>query len=149
MDVLPDEMIFDLPSDFRYLGAVDAALQDLAREFSFSEDALNDVSTALVEACSNAIEHGNKFSKERRVRVAIRFSGNRFSARVTDEGDGFDFESGLDDDSPPDPLSERGRGLMIMKAFTDELTYRREAVGLSLELVKICDIEEGEAGVAD
>ena len=73
-----DQMILNIPSDFKFLGAVDAASQDLAREFAFSQDAINDVSTALIEACSNAIEHGNKFASEKRVRVTLRFNGTPF-----------------------------------------------------------------------
>ena len=48
------EMILSIPSDFKFLGAVDAAVQDLAREFAFSENSINDVGTALIEACSNS-----------------------------------------------------------------------------------------------
>lgn len=131
-----EQMILNIPSDLKYLGAVDAAIQDLAREFSFSPDAVNDVSTALIEACSNAIEHGNRFAPDKRVTVTLRLNGKSFMATVKDEGPGFDFGDALDDDSPPDPMSERGRGLMIMKAFTDELHFRYADGGLVVELVK-------------
>ena len=53
-----DQIEFILPSDFKFLGAVDAAVQDLAREMSCEQRWINDFSTALVEACSNAIENG-------------------------------------------------------------------------------------------
>lgn len=131
-----EQMILNIPSDLKYLGAVDAAIQDLAREFSFSQDAINDVSTALIEACSNAIEHGNRFSPEKRVVVTLRFNGQSFNAVVKDEGPGFDFQSALDENSPPDPMSERGRGLMIMRAFTDSLNFRYADGGLYVELAK-------------
>jgi len=131
-----DQMILNIPSDFKFLGAVDAAIQDLAREFAFSQDAINDVSTALVEACSNAIEHGNKFSPDKRVQVTLKFNGTAFTASVLDQGSGFDFDSLLDDDSPPDMMSERGRGLIIMKAFTDDLRFSY-ADGLLVELTKV------------
>jgi serine/threonine-protein kinase RsbW len=131
-----EQMILNIPSDLKYLGAVDAAIQDLAREFSFSSDAINDVSTALIEACSNAIEHGNRFDPAKRVIVTLRFNGDSFTASVKDEGAGFDYKAALDDDLAPDPMSERGRGLMIMKAFTDRLTFRYADGGLYVELAK-------------
>jgi len=134
---LADEMRLNIPSDFKFLGAVDAAIQDLAREFSFTQDAINDVSTALIEACSNAIEHGNKFAKDKRVTVVLSFNGDGFMARVYDQGVGFDFEGALDDATPPDPTSERGRGLIIMTAFTDELKFSfKKDEGLCVELKK-------------
>jgi len=141
-----DEMIFNIPSDFKFLGAVDAAVQDLAREFAFSQDAINDVSTALIEACSNAIEHGNKFDPDKRVEIALKFDGNAFISRVTDQGGGFDFESSLDSDAPVDPLSVRGRGLIIMKAFSDDLKFSYDG-GLRVELVKTR--EESEEASAE
>jgi serine/threonine-protein kinase RsbW len=131
-----EQMILNIPSDLKYLGAVDAAIQDLAREFSFSSEAINDVSTALIEACSNAIEHGNRFASDKRVVVTLQFNCDTFSASVKDEGPGFDFDSALEGDNAPDPMSERGRGLMIMRAFTDNLKFRYADGGLYVELVK-------------
>jgi serine/threonine-protein kinase RsbW len=133
----PQDMVMSIPSDFKYLGAVDAAIQDLAREFAFSENSINDMSTALIEACSNAIEHGNKFSKGKRVRVVLGFNGSSVTARVYDEGNGFDFDEILSRAVPPDPMSERGRGLVIMRAFTDDLrfTYSKRE-GLCVEMTK-------------
>lgn len=133
----PQEMVMSFPSDFKYLGAVDAAIQDLAREFAISENSINDISTALIEACSNAIEHGNKFGKNKRVKVVLGFNGASVTARVYDQGPGFDYEEFLSRAAPPDPMSERGRGLIIMQAFTDDLSFsynKRE--GLCVELTK-------------
>lgn len=133
-----EHMILNIPSDLKYLGAVDAAIQDLAREFSFSPDAINDVSTALVEACSNAIEHGNKFSPDKRVTVSLRFHEGRLTAAVKDEGRGFDFEKAMSEEPDPDPTSERGRGILIMRAFTDGLNFSYDG-GLICELTKLRD----------
>jgi len=129
-------MVMNIPSDFKYLGAVDAAIQDLAREFAISENSINDMSTALIEACSNAIEHGNKFGKNKRVKVVMGFNGASVIARVYDEGDGFNYEE-LMDRAAPDPMSERGRGLVIMRAFTDDLKFSySKKEGLCVELIK-------------
>ncbi len=138
-----NKMVLEFPSDMKYLGAVDAAIQDLAREFSFSEGSINDVSTALIEACSNAIEHGNKFAEDKRVKVVLSFNGNGFRAQIHDQGDGFDFDSALGDTAAPDPFSERGRGILIMRAFTDGLSYSfSKGSGLCLELHKSSDGDE-------
>ena len=135
-------MLMSIPSDFKYLGAVDAAIQDLAREFAISENSINDISTALIEACSNAIEHGNKFGKDKRVKVVMGFNGASMTARVYDEGDGFDYDELLNR-AAPDPMSERGRGLVIMRAFTDDLKFSyNKKQGLCVELTKISSESE-------
>lgn len=131
-----EQMILNIPSDLKYLGAVDAAIQDLAREFLFTSDDINDVSTALIEACSNAIEHGNRFAPDKRVVVTLVFNGMTFTARVKDQGVGFDFEKALREGAPADPMSERGRGIMIMRAFTDAITFNYADGGLQVELTK-------------
>jgi serine/threonine-protein kinase RsbW len=132
-----EQMTLTFPSDLKYLGAVDAALQDLARELLFSQDAINDLGTALIEACSNAIEHGNRFSPDKQVSVTLRFNGRTFTAIVKDEGMGFDFEKALREEPEPNPMSERGRGILIMRAFTDDLKFRYEGGGMNVELTKL------------
>ncbi|MEJ2722195.1 MAG: ATP-binding protein [bacterium] len=141
-----DVMELIIPSDFKYLGAVDAAIQDLAREFSCAQSWIDDFSTALVEACTNAIEHGNKFTKQKRVRITIELNESKIISRVRDQGKGFAFEDYLSDDPPPqpDPLSERGRGIMIMRAFTDGMNYSYDPKnGLCVELTKGCERTTG------
>jgi serine/threonine-protein kinase RsbW len=131
------EMI--IPSDFKFLGAVDAAVQDLAREFACAQRWIDDFSTALVEACTNAIEHGNKYATEKKVRIIVELDDRKIVSRVHDEGEGFDFDKFVSEAPPPDPFSERGRGIMIMKAFTDELNYAfDDKYGLCVELTKTC-----------
>jgi serine/threonine-protein kinase RsbW len=135
-----DQIEFILPSDFKFLGAVDAAVQDLAREMSCEQRWINDFSTALVEACSNAIEHGNKYSKQKIVRIVVSLNGRQIVAQICDQGAGFDYSRYLSRATPPDPFSERGRGILIMQAFTDELRYKSNSDGgTCLELVKVCD----------
>lgn len=141
-----DVMELIIPSDFKYLGAVDAAIQDLAREFSCAQNWIDDFSTALVEACTNAIEHGNKFTKKKRVRITIELNESKIISRVRDQGNGFAFEDYLSDDPPPqpDPLSERGRGIMIMRAFTDDMNFSYDPnYGLCVELTKACERTAG------
>jgi serine/threonine-protein kinase RsbW len=122
---------------------VDAAVQDLARELSCAQRWINDFSAALIEACSNAIEHGNNLSKDKTVRVVISLNGRKIVARVHDQGGGFDHATYLSDTTPPDPLSERGCGILIMRAFTDQVSYSSSpSGGLCLELVKGCDSDD-------
>ena len=60
-----------------------------------------------------------------------------FEAHITDEGPGFD------PDAAPDPtegdalLATSGRGLLLMKAFVDDVVYaRREIRGMEVTMTK-------------
>ncbi len=74
---------------------------------------------------------------DREVTVLFNYDGQRCEISVSDEGDGFDWQQWFalanaetDEDAAPS-LAPSGRGLIIMRAFVDELTYRnggREAV---------------------
>ena len=135
-----DQMELIIPSDFKFLGAVDAAVQDLAREQACTPRWINDFSTALIEACSNAIEHGNKYAKDKVVRVIIHLNGKQIKAEIIDQGPGFNHKARMANPAPTDPLSERGRGILIMQAFLDGLTYRSaEGGGTCVELTKTCE----------
>ncbi len=143
----PEEVELYIPSDMKYLGAVDSVVQDLAREFSFPDKSIDDISTAVIEACTNAIEHGNKFSQTKKVHVVLKLDNDSITTRIYDQGGGFDFKSRLSNESPPDQFSEKGRGLLIMRAFSDSLKFSFEpSAGLCVELSKKINNRGGKSG---
>jgi len=85
-----------------------------------------DVELALREALDNAVVHGNQENAERKVRIRCRCQpGNEISIVVTDQGEGFDFETILRNGITLDPDSEHGRGLQLMKAYMDDVHFER------------------------
>jgi serine/threonine-protein kinase RsbW len=81
------------------------------------------VRLCLDEAIVNAMEHGNRRDPRLRVRVRLFLSDDRWGVLVEDEGGGF---SPADVPDPGDPaalLRERGRGILIMTGFMDEVSY--------------------------
>ncbi len=85
-----------------------------------------DVELALREALDNAVVHGNQENPERKVRIRCRCQpGNEISIVVTDQGEGFDFETILRNGITLDPDSEHGRGLQLMKAYMDDVHFER------------------------
>jgi len=89
---------------------------------------------AMEEAVMNAIHHGNNCSPEKYVHIVIDICKEKFYAKITDQGAGFDPEQ------IPDPTAEEnlektsGRGVMLMKSFVDEVIYNPK--GNSVELRK-------------
>ncbi len=142
-----DTIRWDLPSDFRWLGIVNAALQEIGQALDWSQSDLNQISIAAIEAVSNAIEHGNRFQSGLRVVVELGVSAHRFRIAVADDGPGFD-ESRLDASAPApdDPafLGARGRGLFIMREIMDDISIRRDEAGrFQVELEKAVGSEVG------
>ena len=66
--------------------------------------------------------------------MALRFDDDALVCRVRDRGRGFDTAS-FDPAVVPDPLSNQGRGLLIISRIMDELRLRSDG-GLEVEMVK-------------
>jgi PAS domain S-box-containing protein len=90
---------------------------------------------AVNEAINNGLCAGG------RVDVKIKRTGSRVIARIKDEGPGFNFEKintlieeDLRNEFDELGLSERGRGILMMKLFCDHLIYN--ALGNEIMLIK-------------
>jgi CheY-like chemotaxis protein len=117
------------------------------------------VGTALGEAFTNAIDHGNleldskvredghdRYEKirqerclqqpyrDRRVHVTERVSSSTITYVVRDEGHGFDVSRIPDPTEKKNLLKASGRGLMLIRTFMDEV--RLNAVGNEITMVK-------------
>jgi serine/threonine-protein kinase RsbW len=78
---------------------------------------------ALDEAISNAIIHGNRRDPTKKVTVSYRVSPNRVVATVEDEGQGFDPASIPDPLAPENLEQTSGRGLLLMRHYTNWLRF--------------------------
>lgn len=92
----------------------------------------NNLKLALVEGITNAMEHGNKWDPAKTVRVESEATRDTLQVTISDEGPGFDFAA-LPDPTIDDRLFyERGRGVFLMRAIMDEVSYNPEGNRLTL-----------------
>ena len=111
-----------VPPDARYGRSV----RERVAEFAFAHDIpdadADEFVTAVSEALANAIEHpGTPDTIEIACWVA---GGDKLVATVVDHGVGFDADRALAEPGVPDLLAERGRGLPIMRRYTDLFSIR-------------------------
>ncbi len=136
-------------SDPRRVGPLVALVrEDLLAVGVCGQNSATRAGIALEEAILNAVYHGNlevssklkddgdepfhALARERRrtepyasrrVRVLSRVSRGRATFVITDEGPGFDV-SAIPDPTDPENLEKpSGRGLMLMRAFMDDVRY--------------------------
>jgi len=124
-------------STLESVDSAEALVLGIANEMGFQEDDVHQIGMAVRESVVNAVVHGNCYSKRKKVRLSVTKERDRILVTVADEGKGFDL------DSLPDPLSQdnllrqSGRGILLIRAFVDELHVRRiEPAGTELRLVK-------------
>jgi serine/threonine-protein kinase RsbW len=119
----------ELPSRLQILDWALDIVDHTARAAGFDEDARQDIQTAVHESLVNAMRHGNRCDEARRVSLEFRLDAHGLAIRVSDEGRGFDPAS------VPDPLAfdnlckPSGRGILLMRALMDAVTFRRARHG--------------------
>ena len=99
----------------------------VAQEMGFSNDRVEDLKTALAEACINAIEHGNKFDINSKVGITIASDETSLEVTVHDEGDGIDPENIPKKREEPNGFPiRRGYGIFLIRNLMNETTFASE-----------------------
>ena len=115
-----------MPSAIRAISPLVDRLMRLIEESQCIPGAEPDVELALREALDNAVVHGNQEHPETKVHIRCRCEpGKEISIVVTDQGKGFDSEKILGDALTPHPDAEHGRGVLLMKAYMDDVHFER------------------------
>jgi len=122
-----------IPSIPEETGRIREEMQDMLEEISginISEGAVFSANLALEEALVNHEKHGNKLDPEKMIHVICTVTKEGLLTIMSwDEGEGFE------PDKLPDPTAKEnlekpcGRGVMLMKAFMDSVTYPEERNG--------------------
>lgn len=123
-----------IPSDTTETRRVQEAIAEHLAAFAVSEQEIFSIRLALEEALVNAVKHGNQMDRSKKVRICYRIQPDRFEARITDEGMGFDPGDVPDPTAPENLERPCGRGLMLMRYYMTQVEYNDR--GNSVWLVK-------------
>lgn len=119
-------MELSLPSELGYEIIARDAVAAFARRLGLSADRIEDLKTALSEACINAIEHGNLLRPGLRVQIHCHFEDERLIIEVLDQG-----VSAYTSKHAPLSIGEkvaglgsfRGMGLLLISQLCDEAGF--------------------------
>lgn len=92
----------------------------------------NNVKLALVEAATNAMEHGNRWDMDKSVAMVAVVTGDEVRVTITDEGEGFEVADLPDPTDPAQLTHERGRGVFLMRSIMDEVTFNAAANSVTM-----------------
>ena len=108
-----------------------------ASKLGLDEDDAHQIGMAVRECTVNAIVHGNRYNKNKKVHLEVERSTQSLTVVIGDEGAGFDLSSLPDPLAPENLLRQSGRGLMLAQAFMDEFDlHPRPGGGTEVRLVK-------------
>jgi serine/threonine-protein kinase RsbW len=115
------------PSKLGYERIAMECSASLARIVGLAQDRIEDLKTAVSEACINAIEHGNKGRPESRVVVSFNVNADTFWASVKDEGTGItEFPQELNIEQKVEKLEPpNGLGVYLIKNLVDEVEFNQ------------------------
>ena len=121
--------------------AVSAFVQDLTHRIFSQKGNLpylhlkNRITMVLEEALINAWKHGNGMDPEKPVFVRF-YSRNDFVFEIIDRGPGFDFLNLPDPTSEENIKKDSGRGLFIIRHFSDHLEWKGAGNHIVISLKK-------------
>ena len=114
-----------IPSRLGFEKVAMSTAASMAKLMGFSMDRIEDLKTAVAEACINAIEHGNKNNASIPVGVVLSMNANELEVKVLDDGNGMSAP-------PPTPNIDRkmtgeeqarGMGMFLIQALVDEVEW--------------------------
>jgi serine/threonine-protein kinase RsbW len=122
-----------LPSELGYEKVAMSTAASMAALMGFSQDRIEDLKTAVAEACINAIEHGNQLSNSLTVGVVLSSSEEGLEVKVIDDGAGVATRPSAPDidrkvHGEEDP---RGMGMFLIQALVDEAEWHKGPPGKS------------------
>ena len=144
-------IVLEFPSDYKFLNVVDLVCGEVVEGLCTGHLAANEIAISVIEAVTNAIEHGNRQCPDENVRVAFECKNDRLCVEVEDCGKGFDYKCFLK--NIPDPTNVehlRGRGIYIMKSMMDSLDFEMvPGKGMKVKLEKLLKPKESGDVIKD
>ena len=114
-----------LPSRMGYEKVAMSTAASVAKLMGFRDDRIEDLKTAIAEACINAIEHGNRLNEGLSVGVVLSASDDSLEVKVIDDGTGLkklppkpDMDKKMHGEEDP-----RGMGMFLIQALVDEAEW--------------------------
>jgi len=133
----PEVISVRIPSLLDLLSVLDALATSLCERMQFDADATSQVTMSVIEAGTNAIQHGHHRDPSLMVDIRFTLHRDRLEIDVYDQGKGFEVERVHDDVTSPEHIFDaRGRGIFIMRACMDSVTFEFTPAGTVCHLVK-------------
>ena len=98
----------------------------VAKLMGFDQSRIEDLKTAISEACTNAMEHGNRLKKDTMVLVTLKMNKESLEVNVEDKGQGLKKRPQTPniEDQISDQNDCRGWGIFLIKNLVDEVEFK-------------------------
>lgn len=127
----------EIPSTLDYLPEVVDFVERKLKKLRIKKDHVADIAISVSEAVTNAVVHGNKNDRSKKVRTIVKADSSRVEVIVEDQGAGFNRECVRSPITEQNLLKEAGRGLLIVESLMDQVDVVCESdMGTKVRMVK-------------
>ena len=117
-----------VPSRLGFEKVAMSTAASVAKLMGFRDDRIEDLKTALAEACINAIEHGNRLDEKLSVGVVLSAGVDALEVKVMDDGKGMKTQPGKQKKPDIDRKMRgeeepRGLGMFLIQSLVDEAEW--------------------------
>ena len=121
-----------IPSRLEDISVVESKVETLKSKLQLEDAIYGNVMLAVVEAVTNAIQHGNRYSPEKKVTFETHRSTHNLRFTISDEGEGFDPTRVPDPTLPENIEKPCGRGVFLIKNLADGVTFEDDGRTIQL-----------------
>jgi serine/threonine-protein kinase RsbW len=132
----PQRVSYHMESTLDSVNKAEDMASQMAEQAGLDEDTRDGFSMAVREAIINAVLHGNAYDPAKRVNLSFEQNGRELTVTISDEGTGFIPDEVPDPLAPENLLKQSGRGIFLMRAFMDEVRFRKLEPGTEITLIK-------------
>ena len=125
----PTEVAVTLETKIESVDLAEEIASRVAAAAGFDEEDRHKISMAVRESVINAIQHGNRLDRGKKVQLSFVVERKQVVVTVVDQGDGFDVNSIPDPRLENNLLKSAGRGIFLIRTFMDEFHVERQAGG--------------------
>ena len=118
-------MFVKIPSIKENVSVVESFIENVGEKIRIEEAIYGNVLVSVTEAVNNAIVHGNKEDKNKKVRLALKQNKKSVRFIVEDEGMGFNHNTLPDPTNPKNLEKVKGRGIFLIKSLSDKTTFKQ------------------------
>jgi serine/threonine-protein kinase RsbW len=125
MDEHKSSIELRLPSRLGFEKVAMNTAASVAHLMGFSDERIEDLKTAIAEACINAMEHGNKFDETLCVGVVLSMGPNSLEVKILDNGTGPQGRGVAPniDKKMHEEEDARGMGMFLIESLVDEVEW--------------------------
>ena len=117
-------MYVKIPSIKENVSVVESFIENVGEKIKIEESIYGNILVSVTEAVNNAIVHGNKEDKTKKVRLGLKKNKKSVRFVVEDEGVGFDYDNLPDPTNPKNLDKVKGRGIFLIRSLSDKTTFK-------------------------